>query len=65
MSQTILRLAHVKQRTGLSRSSIYNGIRQGTFPHQIPLGPRAVGWVESSINDWIADRVRLSTSKGV
>ena len=61
MYQTILRLALVKQRTGLSRSSIYSGVKQGTFPAQISLGPRAVGWLESSINDWIQSRVELSS----
>ena len=61
MYQTILRLALVKQRTGLSRSSIYNGVKQGTFPAQISLGPRAVGWLESSIDAWIQSRVELSS----
>ena len=64
MYQTILRLALVKQRTGLSRSSIYNGVKQGTFPAQISLGPRAVGWLESSINAWIQSRVELSSKVG-
>jgi prophage regulatory protein len=60
MYQTILRLALVKQRTGLSRSSIYSGVKQGTFPAQISLGPRAVGWLESSIDEWIQSRIELS-----
>ena len=64
MYQTVLRLALVKQRTGLSRSSIYNGIKQGTFPAQISLGPRAVGWLESSIDDWIESRIALSLKVG-
>ena len=65
MYQTILRLALVKKRTGLSRSSIYNGIKQGTFPAQISLGPRAVGWLESGIDDWIESRIALSLKVGV
>ena len=64
MYQTILRLALVKQRTGLSRSSIYSGIKLGTFPAQISLGPRAVGWLESSIDHWIQSRVELSSKVG-
>ena len=64
MVQNILRLALVKQRTGLSRSSIYSSIKSGTFPRQITLGPRAVGWLESSIDDWIATRVELSEKTG-
>ena len=61
MYQTVLRLALVKQRTGLSRSSIYSGVKQGTFPAQISLGPRAVGWLESSIDEWIQSRIALSS----
>lgn len=64
MYQTILRLALVKQRTGLSRSSIYSGVKQGTFPAQISLGPRAVGWLESSIDQWIQSRIELSSKVG-
>lgn len=64
MYQTILRLALVKKRTGLSRSSIYSGVKQGTFPAQISLGPRAVGWLESSIDDWIQSRIALSSKVG-
>lgn len=56
-SHTILRLPEVQAKTGLSRSSIYAFISQGNFPKSIPLGSRAVGWVESSINDWISSRI--------
>ena len=61
MYQTVLRLALVIKRTGLSRSSIYSAVKQGTFPAQISLGPRAVGWLESSIDDWIQSRIELSS----
>jgi prophage regulatory protein len=56
----ILRLPSVKQRTGLSRSSIYLRISQGTFPTAVSLGGRAVGWIESEIDDWLARRVAES-----
>jgi prophage regulatory protein len=52
-----LRLPQVKQSTGLSKSSIYARIAEGTFPKQIPLGPRLVVWVESDIQKWITDQV--------
>ena len=54
--ERILRLEEVKKTTGLSRSSIYSFIKAGKFPSTIPLGARAVGWLESEINDWVAQR---------
>ncbi|MCP3679810.1 MAG: AlpA family transcriptional regulator [Gammaproteobacteria bacterium] len=53
MNTTMLRLPEVKQRTGLSRSTIYQRIAHGIFPHPIPLGGRAVGWDEKEINQWL------------
>ena len=57
---TILRLWQVKARTGLSRSTIYQRVSEGTFPQQISLGARAVGWVEQSIADWIEQQIAAS-----
>ena len=44
-----LKLPEVQIRTGKSRSSIYQGIKDGTFPKPIKLGPRAIGFLESEI----------------
>jgi len=62
MATTILRLPKVKARTGLSRSSIYLGVAKGTFPAPVSLGARAVGWIESEIDDWLTQRVQASRS---
>ena len=53
----LLRLPQVKSTTGLSKSTIYARIAEGTFPKQIPLGPRLVVWVESDIQNWIHEQV--------
>ena len=58
----ILRRPQVQQRTGLSRSTLYQYIKDGEFPKSITLGPRSVGWLESDISDWIAERVKISRS---
>lgn len=50
---TILRRKQVEARTGLSRSTIYLRIQEGTFPRPINLGARAVGWVENEIEAWL------------
>ena len=57
LQHKLLRLPQVKASTGLSKSSIYARISEGTFPKQIPLGPRLVVWVESDIQNWIAEQV--------
>ena len=57
MPISILRLPAVKTRTGLSRSTIYLRISEGNFPKPISLGGRAVGWVESDIQDWLQQQI--------
>jgi len=66
MSTSILRLPTVKARTGLSRSTIYLRISQDSFPKPISLGGRAVGWIETEINDWLNQQIEASrkTTKG-
>jgi len=57
-SPTILRRRQVEARTGLSRSTIYARISDGTFPTQIRLGgARAVGWLSTEIDSWIRERI--------
>ena len=53
----IVRLKTVLDRTGLSRSTIYRKIAEGTFPPQIRISVNGAGWRESDINRWIADPV--------
>jgi prophage regulatory protein len=56
----IIRLTQVKARTGRSRSSIYADVKAGKFPAPISIGARAVGWLDSEIDAWIADCVANS-----
>ena len=60
MTHNILRLPAVKARTGLSRSTIYLRISDGSFPASISLGGRAVGWIEAEIQGWLEDRIQAS-----
>ncbi len=55
----ILRQPAVTAKTGKSRTRIYEDVAAGTFPAPIKLGPgaRAVGWLESEIDAWIAARI--------
>ena len=60
MVGNVLRLRSVKDRTGLSRSSIYALIADGRFPRQISLGTRSVGWIESEVEDWLVQQISAS-----
>ena len=64
MQAKILRLPAVKDRTGLSRSTIYLRISNGLFPKPIGLGGCAVGWVESEIDEWIENKILISRNQG-
>lgn len=57
---TILRRKQVEARTGLARSTIYQYMKDGIFPPPVALGPRAVGWLESDVTQWISHRVSLA-----
>ena len=57
MEQHILRLPTVKAITGLSRSTIYLRMSEGSFPRQVNLGSRAIGWLASEIDHWIEEKL--------
>jgi prophage regulatory protein len=64
-NENILRLRAVLLRTGLTRSMAYALLKDGHFPKPINLGARAVGWLESEIDSWIAERVKASRSTSI
>lgn len=53
----ILRLKTVLERTGLSRSTMYRKMQNGTFPKNLQISTRCTGWRESAINDWIRNPI--------
>ncbi len=58
MSDRILRPAAVVVKTGQSRTTIWRGVRAGTFPAPLELGENSIGWLESVIDDWLKSRPR-------
>lgn len=63
MSHKIVRLPTVKDKTGLSRSTIYLRISKNEFPAPISLGGRAVGWIEKDVDDWVLEKIKASREK--
>ncbi|WP_160106149.1 helix-turn-helix transcriptional regulator [Pseudomonas izuensis] len=49
----VMRLPVVKAVTGLSRVSIWNGVKAGTFPRPVQIGPRCVGWRVSDVRAFL------------
>jgi prophage regulatory protein len=52
---TIIRLPEVMQTIGLSRPSVYRMVKAGTFPQQVRLGLKAVGWFRAEVEQWLAE----------
>ncbi len=60
MPRKILRLPIVMDRTGLSRSTVYQRVTEGKFPRPVSLGARDVGWIEAEVEEWIACQIEAS-----
>lgn len=61
-SDRILRLKAVLDRTGLSRSTLYRKIQDGTFPRQVHISTRCAGWRESAVNEWMRNPMVFSAN---
>lgn len=65
----ILRLKDVQQRIGVSRPTIYRWLDKTSknhdpqFPRPVTLGTHSIGWVESELNEWLANRINASRSQ--
>lgn len=64
-SDRIIRLKTVLARTGLSRTTLYRKMGEGTFPRQVKISVHGAGWRESAINRWIADPASYREELGV
>ena len=54
----VLRFPQVRERTGLSRSTVYRRIRCAKFPVPLDLGNGRLGWLEQEVDEWVAARPR-------
>lgn len=61
-SNRILRLGSVLERTGLSRSTLYRKIERGSFPAQVRISERCIGWRESDVEQWLKNPMYYSTA---
>ena len=56
-NERIIRRPEVEHISGRGRSDIYSGMAEGTFPKNIRIGKRSVGWIESEIFRWVSERI--------
>jgi prophage regulatory protein len=63
MSKKLLSVADLKER-GISycRAQIYRKIKDGSFPRPIHLGENKIAWLESEIDQWIADLAKARST---
>lgn len=59
-TMTFLRLPAVMAAVGMSRTTIYDRIKAGTFPKPVQIGARAVAWDQAEVADW-----QRSLSRGI
>lgn len=55
--EILLKLPDVIRQCGMGRSNIYKGMEEGTFPASIKLSTRAVGWPQSHVSKWVANKI--------
>ena len=54
----LLRFGEVRQRTGLSRSTIWRMERSGMFPQRVRISVNVVAWREDEVTAWIASKIQ-------
>lgn len=57
----VMRMKNVVEVTGLCRATIYNRLKDGTFPTPIKLGEKSIGFLANEINAWIAEKSNART----
>jgi prophage regulatory protein len=55
--EQFLRLPAVIERTGRSKTAIYT---DPTFPKPIKISKMSSAWLESEVNEWMAERVKAA-----
>jgi prophage regulatory protein len=55
-SERIVRMDELLRRLQISRATVYRWLDEGRFPRPVRLGERTIGWRESSLSGWLAER---------
>jgi prophage regulatory protein len=55
MTAYIIRPTELAQRLGVSHPTLWRMERRGELPARKKIGPRAVGWLTSDIEQWLSN----------
>ena len=61
--ESFLRTKDVIEKVQLSRATIWRLENEGLFPQRRRIGPHAVAWLESEVEDWMHSR-KLAVETG-
>ncbi|MEX3763127.1 helix-turn-helix transcriptional regulator [Paraburkholderia phenoliruptrix] len=53
---TVVRIKEVARMLGVSRATVYRWVSEKRLERPLQIGPRAVGWRRSYIDQFLADR---------
>ena len=62
-SSRFVRMREVQKKIGISRSTVYDWINPNSprfddsFPKPMRLGVNSVGWVDTELEDWLAEKI--------
>ncbi|RSM26076.1 hypothetical protein C5B76_10935 [Aeromonas salmonicida] len=59
----LIRIREATQKTGLSKSTLYDLMAAGRFPQLVRLSSRRVCLIESEVDAWIASRIAERNSQ--
>lgn len=60
LKENLIRLPEVMRRTGYGKAWIYRLIEAGKFPKSVKIGTRSIAFVESEVDEWVANKIAES-----
>lgn len=60
-----MRLPEVCKAAGISKSTIWERVRRGMFPHPVKVTDKCTAWRSDEVEAWMASRPRVDVRKEV
>ncbi|WP_065754084.1 helix-turn-helix transcriptional regulator [Bradyrhizobium paxllaeri] len=61
MTERFISVKSVLDRVCLSRTELYERIKQGEFPRTVALGPQKVVFIESQVEAWMKSQIEAGS----